>query len=92
MQQSQQVQSYTAKEMRRNAQALLDGVSDGGNIGKVDGRVNPDQQHTLLLLSLRVLQDVPAHTHRHQMSLAHAHGRCALIQGAPGCSCAHAQT
>ena len=46
--------------------ALHESVSDGGDIGKVDGGVDAHQQHAIHLSSLCVLLHIP--TDRHKIS------------------------
>ena len=51
---------YTSRPDCTCGRGLLEIVSDGSNICKIDGGVNPHQQHTIHLHGLWVLLYIPA--------------------------------
>ena len=59
-------------------QNLHEGVSDGGHIGKVDGGINPDQQHAIYSFCLWVLVHVPTLTDTDQHATPADTIRCAV--------------
>jgi len=47
---------------------LREGISDGGHIGKIDGGINPDQQHAIHAFCLWVLVHIPTSTDATQLA------------------------